>query len=433
MVTLFARRGVLLAALLTTSIAVFVSQAYAAPQIDPSFGKSGFAAPSVFPKNKKLQRTRGLAFQSDGKLVLPMTLPISFGHRSRRPVIRLNADGSRDRSYGKSGVAWVRASGAPFITLRGAKITPGDGTLIWGEYFFEKDRLDPDGIFVTKLSASGAVDRSFGDDGARRFSLHIPGHDTDLIDVSAAGDGGVVVSLETYSLKRERDTVRTTRLDSAGKIDRSFGKNGTKAFTFERRTSLAAVSSGVLVAGDSLYMSLSVKGNCVVHRYLLRGSVPLDPTFGTNGQAKLRRGCGGGISATATGGVLVYGERFEDKTGPSGSVQRLRAEGTLDATFGRGGSVEIPSIDFAARAVELPGGGVLVSGWCAGAEAYYGCLSVVDASGVPTVSFGKSGTMKLAKYVFGAQLAAGGASVAALLENDVSTAPAPTQIIKFTN
>lgn len=415
------------------------TKATAAPTVDQSFGSGGFVHPTVFPRNKKAQTARDVAFQSDGKIVVPMTLPIPYGHRARRPVIRLNPDGTRDKSYGRDGVAWIRASGAPFITLRGAKTMPGDGTLIWGEYFF-KDRYSPGGFFVAKVSASGVVDKSFGDRGSHRFTLNIPGNDTELVDVSPASDGGVIASINTFSLKHRRDTVRVTRLTPAGTIDKSFGTDGTKKLPLSRKTMLTGYARGVAVSGNSLYLSVDVKTGCMIRRYALSGTVPLDGGFGMSGRASAGPAVSGqagstcsGLGATSTGGLLVFGETGNEKSGPQGFVQRLKFDGSIDPVFGPNGFAALPTIQSVSRAVELSGGGVLASGGCGDVENFKGCLAVVDATGSSATSFGTAGTLTLGKYDFGTQLAAGMSSAAALIMNDSSKSYEQTHILKLAN
>lgn len=437
MVTLLARRGAILVALSVTALASITSSASAVPAIDQSFGSRGFVTPSVFPKKKKDQTARGVAIQSDGRVVVPMTLPISYGHRSRRPVIRLNADGTRDRSYGHKGVAWVRAGGAPFITLRGAKSFPGDGTLIWGEYYFDGG-YDPAGVFVTKLSPNGKVDRKFGDQGSRRFSMKYAGIDTEFIDASPTADGGVSVSITTYSLKRENETIRTTKLNVDGAVDRSFGVNGTRTFRLDRKTFLAGYAGGVLINGGSLYMAIYARGGCIVRRYVLAGSVPPDQTFGLGGQVKTgvvgmqnaALHCGG-LIATSSGGVLVHGSTNTSSKGPNGYLQRLNPDGSVDLSLGPGGVAVVPELDVVARAIELPGGSVLMAGDCGDIESFSGCLRIVDAAGAPVESFGKAGTMEIGKYDFASQLAASGTSAVALIERDEERSNAKIQLLKL--
>ncbi|MBJ7459760.1 MAG: hypothetical protein JHD02_11265 [Thermoleophilaceae bacterium] len=432
MVTNSALRGVLLAALTVASCSFFVSGAAATPALDQAFGDGGFVTPTVFPHRKKFQTARAVALQSDGKTVVPMTLPFAHGQRARRPVIRLNTDGSRDRTYGSKGVAWVRAGGAPFITLRGAKTYADDSTLIWGEYSFSAQG-EADGFFVARLSAQGVQDKKFGDRGARRFSLDIPGNDTDLVDVSPAADGGVIVAYNTYSLSRARDTLRIARLSPDGSIVRSFGTNGTKSVAIDTRLDLGGFS----VSRDSAYLLLHKNSDCFVRRFDLAGGGAQDLTYGVGGDARIsgvesaaQESYCIGMSSSESGAVVVHGEYFVEGARHSGFVSRLQPDGSPDASFGSSGLATVESLENAYRSAALPDRGVILGGACK-SKTRNGCVAVLDQSGVSVASFGRAGVLDVGKWVGPVQLTASGNAAAVLLLDEDTRSYAQTRIVKL--
>jgi uncharacterized delta-60 repeat protein len=122
------------------------------------------------------------------------------------------------------------------------------------------------------------------------------------------------------------------RLDPSGAIDTGFGSVGqvTTAFTGTIDSSASSVAAQVdgkiIVAGNA-------GQDLVLTRYNLDGS--LDATFGTGGKLDLGSGLGNAsLGIQADGKIVVVG---------SGTVMRLNANGSLDTSFGMGGMVTIGS------------------------------------------------------------------------------------------
>ncbi|MDB5312374.1 MAG: hypothetical protein JWO38_6576 [Gemmataceae bacterium] len=86
----------------------------------------------------------------------------------------------------------------------------------------------------------------------------------------------------------------------------------------------------------------------------------LDPTFGTGGIVSLPRQQVGGTAALSDGKFLAIVSQTVNPY--SVSLERFNANGTLDTTFGTGGSAAIPATVPHTNLVALPNGGALVAG-----------------------------------------------------------------------
>jgi uncharacterized delta-60 repeat protein len=140
----------------------------------------------------------------------------------------------------------------------------------------------------------------------------------------------------------------------AGSLDPTFGAGGTVITDFGRSESGAAVAlqpDGKIVVSGRVYdFELGTIALTVV-RYQPDGS--LDNSFGSSGRATLALGAppaGNNIVLQSDGKILVAGSAFNGNTGHVDfAVTRLKTDGSLDASFGPGGT---QLIDFGDRSTD---------------------------------------------------------------------------------
>lgn len=211
---------------------------------------------------------------------------------------------------------------------------------------------------ITRLTASGAIDTSFGENGhvAISFADVRPQRDGRILVLGSApaGSGGSDLSL--------------TRLLPSGRPDASFGGDGTVLVDLGRRLDVAGA---VGVARDGKLLVAGVTANrfdsrtgigtdqlTVVARLLPSGA--LDRSFAGDGRAVL----------PAAGEVvdLANGPRGGVVAATNGMIFRLRSGGALDRSFGSEGSI-IPGLategglsSLIEQVATLPGGRLLVAG-----------------------------------------------------------------------
>jgi len=218
---------------------------------------------------------------------------------------------------------------------------------------------------ITRVKLDGSVDRSFGANGTVAIASE---------DAVVTADGKIFVA--TTSCPRcgagPKSEARVTRLLPSGRLDHSFGGDGSVDVPFGRRYNYAEAVA-LTADGDILLGGIRVDrpSNLGVADFSLavariRADGSLDRSFGGDGVSVLP---GGGeigaldIAATPTGGVVVDGgDAFYGSF-----LWRLHRDGSTDHGFGRSGIVEIrrPGAKddefgiYAPEIVVLPGGKLL--------------------------------------------------------------------------
>jgi uncharacterized delta-60 repeat protein len=245
--------------------------------LDPTFGTGGVATHEarILPGTQGAEtfgataEVTGLAVDSLGRIVLGGAGSTNNGidHAASANVVRFNADGSLDTSFGGAGAvvysaALLKSAGDLQLTAAGfpvlggvssvGKSEPGPGSP-------SVDRLTSDGIFdygfgaagtaagaeaplaialgpsgatyalgpegVTELDPSGTAKTAFAPGALAGLATKAA-----LTDLAVTPDGGVVVSgFEVIGNRREETRRRVlvlARLDSKGHLVRSFGRGG---------------------------------------------------------------------------------------------------------------------------------------------------------------------------------------------------------------
>jgi uncharacterized delta-60 repeat protein len=251
-------------------------------------------------------------------------------------VVRFNADGSIDNTFGSRGTATVSLDGQ----IAGVVIQ-SDGKIV----------LDG-GNQLARLNANGTLDTSFGSGGIAT----VPGFAGGLDALSLQPDGKLVAAGTTSSNAWE-----LARYIPGGTLDTTFNSAGavpgTVTFSFAAGlggpSGLAIYPSTGPDTAD--YGKIEVAGSLqnnpggiwgyqvALARFNADGST--DSTFGQAGQVVTPFPTGG-MSATATalqadGKIVVAGKSVRSGGGQTGfGVLRYNADGSLDTSFGNGGLVQ---------------------------------------------------------------------------------------------
>ncbi len=215
------------------------------------------------------------------------------------------AGNPKDGSFGRNGIARVDFGGADkavsgFLLPSGKYLVVGQSKAAGGTVR----------IALARVGSDGDLDPSFGDDGR---ALVAP---LDIGGVEAGArtpDGRVVVLVHDT-----KDRHALVGLDRDGSVDRSFGDDGvvrTDSRSYGWGSILALPNGDVLVATDDLV------------RYTAAGR--LDRSFGRDGSADLGS-IGAGLMREKDGDILVFGPG-----GASVHGRRYDAQGHRDRSFGR--------------------------------------------------------------------------------------------------
>jgi uncharacterized delta-60 repeat protein len=228
-----------------------------------------------------------VAIDSQGRIVVAGEHIVSGVYTST--VMRLNADGSPDQSFGDAGTAsidWDGAGNSGYLSdlLMGAD----DGVIVGGSYSVYGDGLGGD-YAIARLDSTGAPDTSFADVGWRVF--HDPAN-TSMVNainrLVATPDGGIAFA--GYYLTPDSATALVLgHLGADGTTDESFGDAATPGYfrpaivptaQSVNPTDLIAQDDGKLLASISYYV-FPEKQDFIALRTTPTGQ--LDPAFATGG------------------------------------------------------------------------------------------------------------------------------------------------------
>lgn len=351
---------------------------------DTTFNSSGL----VSVRSPQQGFTNALAIQSDGSIVLAgvtsnvATGVFGFG------VLRYNADGTQDTALGQGGSILTRIGG---LDAEGNAVAlQPDGKIILAGTAISGGGTG-DQVALVRYNADGNLDSAFGAGGTVTTGYGQNG-------VEARGavlqpDGKIVIAGTAFANGPTDDDFLLARYNSDGSLDQTFGTNGLVTTDFgvvvagpdaplDRATAVALQSDGKIVAAGTTGGRFSDFG---VARYSPDGS--LDAAFGTNGRAIGNLSPGAHAYALAIqpdGAILVAGSAAAGTNGEPFAVVRLRSDGSLDSSFGVGGTVTatFEGGSAGARAIAIAAdGGIVVGGSGFG-------LSSLDANGQEVLNGG---------------------------------------------
>jgi uncharacterized delta-60 repeat protein len=251
----------------------------------------------------------GIAIQGDGKILLTGRFS-NLG----QVIVRLNANGSRDTTFGSNGVVRITncAPGLPAIQP--------DGKIVVSHFYVGVCRYNPDGSPDTSFGVGGFVTTNISEQ---------PYEYQYAFSMMLQPDGKIVLAggIDQEDSNPPRHTV-LIRYNQNGSLDTSFGGTGivrtrpTDDFGLPRKVLLQP--DGKIVAAGELY----------IVRYNTDGS--LDSTFGSGGIAS-NPPFPYGLSDAALqtdGKILVSGTAGIPYTNWDFALARYNTNGSLDTTFG---------------------------------------------------------------------------------------------------
>ncbi|MEU8530963.1 calcium-binding protein, partial [Streptomyces sp. NPDC048629] len=319
-------RAVRIGALIATSMALVLSLpgvATAAPgDLDPSFGGDGVVNIAVAPS----EFNEDVLVQPDGKI-----LTLSSGEDPEIPsdfyLLRRNADGSPDTTFGNGGVV-VTDFGGSADEARGMGLIGGKIVAVGTR---QADSGDAPQIAAARYNMDGSLDTSFGGDGTvlTRLGGTVP---TSANVVLSGNDGGILVG-GVYG-----GNAMVASITAAGVPEAGFGEDGSGKTVFTFAGGESAINDMTFIGGEQiLAVGSSPAGFGLMRFYQVAGGP--DPTFGDNGKVASPFG-------NAAQSVAVHGADRYVVAGSSGSgagsefaVARYDFDGNFDTTFDGDGRV----------------------------------------------------------------------------------------------
>lgn len=183
---------------------------------DTTYGHSGFVVDNDMPNNSIA--VAGIA-QNDKKYIVA-----GSNHNNdycQSILVRYHADGSRDQSFGKDGVAILQAEKNNYYLVRKVLLQPDKKILLAGICRAESGGQD---FFVARFDSSGVLDQTFGKAGIVVTDVTYNDRADEMVLMT---DGRIVVS-GAGNGKKEAKFCRYVlyRLMPDGKLDTKYGYNG---------------------------------------------------------------------------------------------------------------------------------------------------------------------------------------------------------------
>lgn len=314
--------------------------------LDKTFDGDGIVQ-TAFPNfDDSIGSPVSLALQSDGKIIVVGTAISSSSGTTNGDfaLARYHVNGSLDESFDGDGKlttdfgAHDTAFGVA-IQSDGKIVVVGDTATIT-RADFALARYNRDGTLDASFDSDGKQTTNFGDSSIPEFG----GSDDFARSVAVLSDGEIVVAGYTFN-SRSTNGFSLARYTNDGQLNASFGRDGkvTTAFhSFEdRATDVAIQSDGKIVVVGSSFHAQTLNYELAVARYNADGT--LDSSFGSDGRETTAFpvfALAKSVAVRSDGKINVAGD-----FGSSFGIVRYNANGTLDSSFGTGGS-GLTQIDF---------------------------------------------------------------------------------------
>jgi uncharacterized delta-60 repeat protein len=333
----------------------------------------------------------GVCVQADGKILVAGTT--NYGDVGTDfCVIRLNTNGTLDAGFGASSKAQINVGSHDDSAY--AVALQSDGKILVAGSSSDADGFADFGI--TRLSADGTLDATFGTDGKATFSIN---GDDSAYSLHVQSDGKILLAGTSASAGSSYTDFSVIRLSTSGTLDAGFGTGGKATFsngTGNQGRGLDVQADGkIVLAGWS-----TDSGHAKFSILRLDTDGTLDTSFSADGRSLISVGGHSdfaySVKAQADGKIVLAGDTSNVDGGTDFAVIRLNSDGTLDTTFGAGGKAvcDVGGYDDGARTVAIQdGGAILVSGYSyTSGGAYDFSIARLSATGVLDESFGDGGT-----------------------------------------
>lgn len=257
-------------------------------------------------------------------------------------IARLNGDLSGDETFGTDGWREISTPGVTHAKAASLIVRPNGDIFVAGSGSVGRDYRSRPRVFVlAKRRRDGGIDPSFGppgNEGVVYTDLHAS--TDEWANAAAAAPGGKIV-LAGLAVVDETSQFALARYLPDGRLDQSFGRNGTVLTDF--RSSESEAAHAIVVQPDG---KIVVAGSAVIRhdrrRYVtiavarFRTDGSLDPTFDDDGKVLTRvrtQAEATGIALQRDGRIIVVGTAMAPGSRQELAIVRYMPDGSLDTTF----------------------------------------------------------------------------------------------------
>ena len=290
------------------------------------------------------------------------------------------APGDLDFSFGVQGRQLVTISTNPVIAIHNNTtdivVQPDGKTLVSGYAYFGVNPTSGDDFVILRFNADGSLDSGFANNGIFLYSF--AGGSDQLNGIALQPDGKIVavgqVRLNPFD-SNANTAFAVVRLNSNGTFDSAFGTNGLVVSDFfpslDEATEVAIQPDGKIFVSGWTTRSATNDGryDFALARYNLNGT--LDGSFGTGGTVFTDFNGLGDLAQTSVlqpdGKIVLAGWVYVNTVSEYDfGLARYNADGTLDTTFDGDGKIVTPignNLSELVRGMSLaPDGKLVVAG-----------------------------------------------------------------------
>jgi uncharacterized delta-60 repeat protein/uncharacterized repeat protein (TIGR01451 family) len=310
------------------SVVVGIARYNANGAADSSFGSAGLVR-SNLPIG---DRTVDVAIQSDGRLVIAGFADNGF------LVARFNASGSIDNTFGNGGSV-ITSFGGVFDGAR-ALALQADGKIVVAGFHGDVD-TEPVDFALVRYNSDGSLDPTFGSGG--KVTTDFGTLDDEAYAIAIQPDGKIVAAGISNC------DFAFARYNQNGSLDLSFGNNGKAVVDFfgacDFALGVALQPDGRIIASGRAAVNGSITQLAALVRLNSNGT--LDTSFGSGGKVATAVNSNdvqffADVAVQANGRIVACGgadmNAARGMMNLAAVVARYNADGSLDASFGTGGS-----------------------------------------------------------------------------------------------
>lgn len=274
-------------------------------------------------------------FVANDSQIYAAILMSSYFDSSKVCLLRMNAEGIPDSSFGYNGFSVVKVPGHILYSFREMAVQADGKILIYVEEFGLAE------THVIRLNTDGSFDPTFA--GTGFFTLPDYLHYCPVTDIVVKSDGKILISaLHDTTITGIPPDLVLAQLTTDGAYDASFGNNGL--VIQPQAAQIASERCDMLLRPDGKIVVAEVHNYSSVHVWQFNATGVLDPTFGINGEAQIdtSQTSGSHISRfilQPDGKILACGTTGYPNY--SATVLRLNANGMVDSTFATDGLFEL--------------------------------------------------------------------------------------------
>jgi uncharacterized delta-60 repeat protein len=302
-----------------------------------------------------------IAIQSDGKIVVAGGVSNPAPGNRDFGLARYNTDGLLDNTFSEDGKQTTDFGS--YDNANGVAIQSDGKIVVVGE--IESATTENEDIGLARYNTNGVLDKNFDRDG--KLTRYFPASDGTFYAIAVQSDGKVVVAGRAKNLSDNYDFA-LARYNADGSLDRNFNRSGKQTTDFfggsDYVHGVAIQSDGKIVVAGRVFNPTTDNNDFGLARYNTNGS--LDKTFSGDGKQTTDFGSyedARGLAIQSDGKIVVVGEFYNPESGSGDfGLARYNMNGVLDNTFGTNGkqTTDFGGSDEYARGLAIQSDGKIV-------------------------------------------------------------------------